>query len=681
MITLGGIVKYLFFTIFLFFISIFILNWLSPVDTSPLTKVSKVIYSDSKEWLFVETSPEQKWRFATDSKRVDPNFIKILLAYEDKRFYKHWGLDPLAMSRAILQLIKNQKVISGGSTITMQLARLLHPRKRTVLSKIIEIFRAFQLEWIYSKEEILSAYLTLTPYGGNIEGLVAASMRYFGKLPYSLSAEEIALLVALPQSPERNRPDKHPTNSKKARNKVLSMAKEKILISEYEYKQAINKKTPSTLKRYPRYTPHLSHKILSKDKNSTKRIKTTINKDLQKQLELWAKSKENTLAKETTIAVLVVRNSDSAIQAYLGSHNMFSKNVAGYVDMIKAIRSPGSTLKPFIYALGFEKHIIHPHTLILDQETRFGDYMPHNFSNQYNGEVTLEYALQNSLNIPAVKILQKLGADEFISTINNYVGLVKVPKDRASLPVALGGLGISMWQLTQLYVALANGGSTRELHYLISDKKKTKSKKLFTEKATKMTSSILRNTPAPKGFINSDKQIAYKTGTSYGYRDAWTIAYNSQYTVATWVGKPNNTIQLKLTGKDTAAPLAFEVFSLLNTLLPKKSWLTPSNYLGNSVPDGLKYFDKEIQIKQAKLDFVYPRENTRFRSAGCGKAVVEVKVENGKPPYYWYIDGEAREISEDYTNIPFEHGAHTINVIDSNGETITRDIWVDKPEC
>ena len=387
------------------------------------------------------------------------------------------------------------------------------------------------------------------------------------------------------------------------------------------------------------------------------------------------------LAKDTTISVLIVRNKDSAIQAYLGSHDMFSSNVSGYIDMTRAIRSPGSTLKPFIYALGFEKHIIHPNTLILDQETRFGDYMPHNFSNNYNGEVSLVYALQNSLNIPAVKILHKIGAEEFISTINNFVGLARAPKDRASLPIALGGLGISMWQLTQLYVALANEGSSKKLHFLKSDNANTATKRLFDKKAAKMTSSILRNTPAPRGFVNTNKQIAYKTGTSYGYRDAWTIAYNSQYTVAILVAKPNNSIQLKLTGRNTAAPLAFEVFSMINTLLPQKNWTWSSDYLGGRVTDGLKYFDTKIQNRQAKLNFVYPRENTRFKGAGCSKVVVEIKIENGNPPYHWYIDGQAKEIEDYSIDIPFTHGAHSINIIDNSGATITRNIWVDKPEC
>lgn len=647
-----------------------------PIDTSKLQHTSRVVHADDGRWLYATTNKHGKWRFVAEVKKLDPNFIKTLIAYEDKRFYSHVGVDPLAIGRALLQLVTNGRVVSGASTITMQLAKLLHPEARTISSKLIEMIQALQLEHTYSKDEILSAYLTLTPYGGNVEGIVAASMRYFGKQPSSLSADEIALLVALPKSPERNRPDRHPKYSKKARDKVLLMAKNKGIISSFEYKQALKQKLPTKLHAYPRYAPHLSAKILhSNDYNST------INLTLQKQLEQWAKAKDETLAKETTIAALVVKNSDATVKAYLGSHYMFSKKVSGYIDMVQAIRSPGSTLKPFIYALGFQKHIIHPNTLILDQETRFGNYLPHNFSYRYNGEVNLRYALQNSLNIPAVKILQRVGVDEFIEHLSSFVGSLKIPKNKASLPIALGGLGMSMWQITQLYVALANQGKARKLHYLQAHNLGNHLKKLFTKKASKMVTSILRDTPAPAGYINTNSQIAYKTGTSYGYRDTWTIAYNAKYTVAIWVGKPNNDTQLKLTGRKTAAPMAFEVFSIINMLLPQKNWQWSARYLGNNAPEGLKYFDTSLQNRGAKFEFVSPRENSRFRSAGCDDAIIEIKIKNGSSPYYWYIDGVEYNTKGISTQIPLTQGAHTINILDSNGETISRDIWVDKPDC
>ncbi|MDQ7085678.1 MAG: transglycosylase domain-containing protein [Sulfurovum sp.] len=358
----------------------------------------------------------------------------------------------------------------------MQLAKLLHPRPRTIGSKLIEMFRAIQIESTLSKEAILEAYLTIAPYGGNIEGIVASSLRYFGKKPYALSYGQMALLVALPQSPERYRPDRHPKQSQKARDRVLEDALENKAMSLYSYTHALKEALPQRLYPLPRYMPHLSENILAK--LSAKAYDTTLNAKVQIALEQWAKTKSRFLGKDTTLAVLVAKNSDATIQAYVGSHDRFSTSVSGYVDMIKAIRSPASTLKPFIYAYGFEKHIIHPNTIILDEETRFGDYMPYNFSKDYTGEIRIGEALQYSLNIPAVKVLQKVGVEDFVQRLSTLSGKLFIPKDKATLPIALGGIGLSIWQLTQLYVALGNEGKAYGLQYL-SHTKERKMKQLF----------------------------------------------------------------------------------------------------------------------------------------------------------------------------------------------------------
>lgn len=674
-------IRYTLFSILFLVASFFILDKVNPIDTKMIQDISRTIAFENGTHSYVTTNKEHKWRLPVDIDIVDPQFIRLLLSYEDKRFYSHYGVDLLAMTRAVWQFISHGKVISGASTITMQLAKLLHPRPRTVTSKLIEIVRALQLELHYTKDEILAAYLTLAPYGGNIEGVIAASMRYFGKEPYALTASQMALLIALPQSPESNRPDRHHSVSINAKNKVLDYVYHQKLMGTYVYEQALKEDVLNQLHALPRHAPHLAQKLLVQNENHQNVIKTTLNEKLQKQMEHWALSKERVLDKGTTLAVLVVRNKDAAIQAYLGSHNMFSKNVSGYVDMIRAIRSPGSTLKPFIYAYGFEKNIIHPNTMMLDEETRFGDYMPHNFSHEYTGEVTLEYALRHSLNIPAVKILNELGADVFTHKISALTGKLQIPKEKASLPIALGGIGISIWQLTQLYVALANGGSAEVLHVIPSNHNPMKKKKLLDERSAMMTTSILRKTQAPDGFMNTHQHIAYKTGTSYGYRDAWTIGYTKEYTVAVWVGKPDNSIQLKQTGRTTAAPLAFEILSMVDALVPQDHWQWSSNYLGKLAPEGLQYFDREKQKNEAKLKFIYPQKNERYMSADCSDAVVEVMIENGKEPYYWYIDGEAQVNKGVSMNLPFKHGAHTINIIDSQGMMVTRNIWVNKPEC
>ncbi len=652
-----------------------------PVDISKVYKRSRVVTDRDGEWLYTQMNRDDKWRFALDLKKVDPNYIAMLLAFEDKNFYTHFGVDIGAMSRAIWQLISEQRIVSGASTITMQLARLLKPKPRTLLSKLQEIIVALQLELHYSKDEILTYYLTLTPYGGNVEGLVAATMRYFGKLPRSLTAAQSALLVQLPQSPERYRPDRNPKRATKARNRVLKMAYEKALINAYEYNQSLIEPLPRVLKGYPRYAPHLARKILTDKRETSTQIRTTLSSKLQKQLELWAKSKGYRLPDDTTIALLVVENRDASILAYIGSHDLYSPRVSGYIDMIRAIRSPGSTLKPFIYAQGFEKHYIHPNTHIIDQESRFGDYMPYNFSHNFNGEVTIAYALQHSLNIPAVKVLQRVGVEEFIDKISALALDISIPKSRASLPIALGGLGLSMWSLTNLYVTLANGGKSRTLHYLAEDNP-PHSIRLFSAKPAKMTTAILRTLPPPEGFINTNQKIAYKTGTSYGYRDNWTVAYTKEYTIAVWVGKPNNATQKRRTGRTIAAPLAFEAFALLESILPTTQWQWHANYLGQLAPQGLQYFDPNRAMKSSHtLKLLYPQEKSRFRSAQCSDVFVEFKLQKGLKPYYWYIDNIPKDINKSTVTIPFDYGSHTIRIIDSRGDMVTRNIWIDRAEC
>ena len=658
-----------------------LLDHLYPVDLSASKKVSRVVVAEEGGWLYAQTSPDEKWRFPVELNRLDPSYLRMQLAFEDHRYYSHFGVDPLAMLRAVMQMITQGRIVSGGSTITMQLARLLEPKSRTLSHKLQEILRAMQMEWHYSKQEILAAYLTLTPYGGNVEGVVGASMHYFGKLPASLSAAESALLVSLPQSPERNRPDRSAKNAAAARNKVLLVAKKQGIITERVYHQAIAQPVPTESSPFPRHAPHLSQRVLSE--NSGERLlRTTLDAGLQKQLERWARSKASVLGRDTTLAAMVVRNRDAAVVAYLGSHDMFSRQVSGYMDMTGAIRSPGSTLKPFIYALGIEKHLIHPNTVIRDEETRFGDYMPRNFSYQYSGDVTVAYALQHSLNIPAVKVLQRIGAEEFADHLVRSAGKIHIPRKRSTLPVALGGIGITMKQLAQLYLALANGGESHAIHCDPADKERGRVVSFCGSSAAKMTTAVLRRVPRPDGFVDLSRQIAYKTGTSYGYRDAWTFAYNASYTVAVWIGKPANASQLGRTGRNTAAPMAFEIFALLESLLPQESWGWPASYLGNTVPPGLAYFDdRKSDNSASKPRMLYPRDNDRFRSADCSDVLVEVKVEQGTEPYFWYIDGEAKKIERSDVTLPFGFGAHRITVIDSRGKSVTRSIWVDRPEC
>ena len=671
-----NLLKYTLLALLSFFIFVVVSDILYPISIHKIKDSSRIVYDSSNNWLYATTNSTQKWRFKSNVKSTDSLYIKMLINFEDKRFYSHYGVDVMALTRASYQLATRGHIVSGGSTLTMQVARLLEPKSRTLSSKIVEIIRALQLEYHYTKEQILNIYLTLAPYGGNVEGIEAASWYYFGKHPYALSASEAALLVALPKNPESYRPDKYPKRAKKARDRVLKRAYEAGILSDFIYRQAIEEPIARELYRFPRYAPHLALKLLKKSSKTD--IYTTIDATLQKQLEAWAKERGKTLPNGASMALLVVENSSSKIRAYMGSYNMFNKKISGYIDMTDAIRSPGSALKPFIYAMGFEKHIIHPQTIILDKEVTFGNYHPHNYSRKFHGQVTISEALKNSLNIPAVKVLYRVGAGEFIDRLQKVVGKVYIPNNSATLPVALGGLGISLKQLTQAYVTLANGGSSKSLAILKESKQKQVN--LVSPKSAKQVTAILRQIPPPDNYRDRADKIAYKTGTSYGYRDFWSMGYSKNYTVALWVGRADNRPVVKLSAREIATPLMFEAFSLIDAIKGLKQWSWSSNFIKNRAPDVLKYFDKELK-SQDSLKFLYPKKGARYQSASCHKVTVEIAIDNGKEPYFFYIDSKPKATNAKRLNLKFGVGAHTITVLDSSGESISRDIWVDMPDC
>ena len=667
------LIKWLLIAAFTLFVAVLALHLLKPLTLQKADNCSKTVYDKEQKLLYATTNSSDIWRFKTNLKHLDPIYLKMLINYEDKNFYNHFGVDFLALSRAALQYVKNGKVISGGSTITMQLAKLLEPKKRTVVNKVFEILRAFELELFYSKEQILSSYLTLAPYGGNIESINAGSWRYFGKLPSSLSASEAAILISLPQKPNLFR-NKNLSKVKKARDKILLRALNAGIISKTIYQNAINTPIPKKLYNFPRYAPHLCQKVLKKSNIAH----LTINKELQKKLEDWAKLRGELMPKDITVAALVTNNKSGEVLAYLGSHYIFSKKTQGYVDMVQAVRSPGSTLKPFIYALGFSKHLIAPLTIIEDKESVFSNYKPSNFNKVYNGEVTIAYALQHSLNVPAVKVLQRVGVNSFVELLNS-LATVKIPKNRASLSIALGGLGINMIQLASYYGALANDGKAKSLHY--EQKQKVKTSRFLDIKAARETNSILQNVKPPKGFVDSSVKIAFKTGTSYGFRDFWSVAYTKDYTVVLLVAKPNGKPMLKSSGRESAAPLAFEVMGLIDSIYGLKPWGYKSSDYLNPPPKILKYFDKKDRENLEEFTFAYPKKEARYRSSNCKDVKVKALLKNGKAPYIWYIDGKQLQNRSAKIAHYFDTGGHTITAIDSSAEIISRDIWVDKPDC
>ncbi len=454
--------------------------------------------------LHAALAADARWRLPARPEDVDPRYLSLLLAQEDRRFRSHRGVDPIALGRAVWQFVTHRHIFSGGSTLTMQVARLLMPHRHTVAGKLVEMARAVQLETRYGKSDILAMYLTLAPFGGNIEGIRAASLSYFEHEPLRLSDGEAALLVALPQSPTRLRPDRHPERAVAAARRVLARAglDPDTLRSLSTARHAL-----------PALTPHLAQRLAGKPIP----VATTLEAPLHMAVAALIKREKPWLGGRADLAALVVRNSDRAVLAYLGGADYFGPG--GMVDMVRARRSPGSALKPFIYGLAFDDAVIIPETLIEDAPLRIGDYAPQNFDRDFHGTVTVREALQQSYNLPVVAILDRIGPARFCAALAQTGVRIALPHGTTvpGLPIALGGLAISLEDLAKLYVGLANGGEVGPLRLLDSDPMGPMTA-LLTRAAAQQIGDILRDTPRPDGFSPArPRPVAYKTGTSYSY--------------------------------------------------------------------------------------------------------------------------------------------------------------------
>ena len=405
---------------------------LGPLPIMQAQQVSTTVVDRNGKLLRAYAMADGRWRLPVDAKTaVDPGYLKLLFAYEDKRFYEHHGIDPLALSRAGFQLLTSGHIVSGGSTITMQLARLIEPRhQRSVYAKLRQMVRAVELERQLSKDQILDLYLALAPFGGNLEGVRAASIAYFGKEPRRLSLAEAALLVALPQSPERRRLDRYPEAAHAARDRVLDRMVEDGVVSKDDAAQARAAAVPRLRKQIPILAPHSSDQAVATMKDSPV-IKLTLDSTLQRNLEALARDRAIAQGPDVSVAIVVVDNETGDVLARVGSADYFDERRAGQVDMTRAIRSPGSTLKPFIYGLAFEDGFVHPDSLIEDRPIRFGSYAPENFDMTFQGTVPIRKALQLSLNVPAIALLDRVGASRLSSRLKQAGTSLVLPKDEA----------------------------------------------------------------------------------------------------------------------------------------------------------------------------------------------------------------------------------------------------------
>ena len=552
------------------FILFLLFNLLFPLPDK--IEYSTVITNDKGEMINAYLTSDDKWRMKTELHEISPLLRKTIIAKEDKYFYYHPGVNPFSVGRAFVKNLLRMKRTSGASTITMQVARALEPGRRNIFSKARETFRAFQLEWKYSKNEILQMYLNLVPYGGNIEGVKTAAFLYFKKNPDHLSLAEITALSIIPNRPSSLVMGKNNDKIVSERNRWLHKFAEDKVFTKKEIEDALAEPLDATRNTVPHYIPHLSLKLKKQAGPSDQTmIRTTIDLNTQLKAEKIVEDyiRVQKLRNIKNAAVVIVDNKTNKVISYIGSSNFYDTTDGGQVNGASAVRQPGSTLKPILYALCFDEGLLTPKTMITDVPVNYEGYAPENYDKKFNGFVTSQYALEHSLNIPAVKQLRQLGHEKLIQTLvqSNFK---QVQKDRRKLGLSmiLGGCGTTLEELTGLFAAFANDGKFRPLSFL-QEESNTTSTTLVSPAAAYMINEILSKVNRPDFPLNWSAtehmpKIAWKTGTSYGRRDAWSIGYNKNYTVGVWVGNFSGVGVADLSGANIATPLLFRIFNTID---------------------------------------------------------------------------------------------------------------------
>jgi penicillin-binding protein 1C len=663
----------------------------NPPDTARAANVSPEVVDHHGVLLRAFLTPDGYWRLKTRVQDVSPRYLAILKAYEDKRFGEHRGVDLVAIARAGLQYLSAGHVVSGGSTLTMQVARILEPpRSHGVATKLFQMMRALQLEERYSKDEILSFYLTLAPFGGNLEGVRAASLSYFGKDPAHLDLSEAALLVALPQSPARQRPDRHAIRAASGRDKVLARMVSEGVVSQSDAALARREGVPFARQPMPLAAPHLASRL--HNRLAQTRVVTTLDAALQSAVERMAAQEVSYFGDGAALSIVVVENRSRNVLAYLGGVNYWG--ASGQVDLAQRSRSPGSALKPFIYGLAFDDLILHPATMMSDAPTTFGDYAPKDFDGEFQGAVTARDALRMSLNVPAVMVLDRVGPLAFTIALQNAGAKLAFPSDGAAptLPVALGGLGISLADITMLYSAIANGGEARALRY-VADAPGAPDHRLLGNTSAFYLKQILRGVALPDGWamgqgLARQHTVAFKTGTSYGYRDAWAVGFSNDYTVGVWVGQADGSPRPGHVGRDSAAPILLKTFELLprdvrpDDSPPAGALLTNAT---DRLPAALRVFRRETATSATPVTVVpppsiaYPPNGTLvpLPTAAAKDRTIVLKADGGRAPLTWLVNGQLLGNFDRFQPVlytPDGEGMARITVVDAQGRSDTTQV-------
>jgi penicillin-binding protein 1C len=651
---------------------------------------AQLVRSASGEILWGFLAEDGSWRFRTRRADVDPSYLAALIAYEDRRFRAHAGVDVIALGRSLVEGMRRGRVVSGGSTLTMQVVRLLEPRPRSVSAKIEQIFKAIKLERTHSKDDILDLYLTLAPFGGNVEGVRAASLMYFGKEPRHLLLSEAAALVALPQSPETRRPDRHPRAAEEARNRVLGMLATRRIVDAQAAARAARDPGPRLVTSLTQLAPHLALRMRGRSAGPAEDIRTLLDHRLQRQVERIASRAILRWSDAVNIAIIVVKNEDASVVAYLGGVGLSETSRKGFIDLVQAVRSPGSTLKPFVYAMAFEKLVVHPDTIMTDEAFEAGGYRPENADGRFMGDMSARQALIRSRNVPAVMLLQNLGKEAFLARFRSAGRPLFLPtsESAAGLAVALGGVGVTLEQLTWLFSAFAAEGRLHALRYQPSDPVQPLDQ-FLTPVAAAATADILGDVPSPAGHVrllaaDGGRRVGFKTGTSYGFRDAWAIGFDKLHTVGVWIGRPDGAAHLGAYGVTAAAPILLQVFDHLPQ--PDRDVGASSTSLGaltglRDLPDRLMRFPRRGPAGASRpLEITFPRDgaDVRVDRGAHGNAELPLAATGGRPPYQWTLNGtpQAASRAPQRTWVLQGHGQLDVSITDADGATARSSFWL-----
>jgi penicillin-binding protein 1C len=658
-------------------------RWIAATPLPDLAPSRSVTVLDrSGALLAAYTVDDGRWRLPVTAAEVDPGYLEMLVAYEDRRFPRHPGVDPLALLRAAGQAAGAGRPVAGGSTLTMQVARLLDGRPTgDWRGKVRQVRLALALERRLDKAAILDLYLARAPFGGNLEGVRAASLAWFGREPGRLTPAEAALLVALPQSPEARRPDRFPAAARAARDRVLARAVRAGALDAAEAEAARSEHVPAARRAFPALAPHLADRLVAADPAALVH-RTTLDAALQARLETLLRDAARALGPRLSAAAIVADHRTGAILARVGAADRFDPARGGFLDMSRAARSPGSALKPLIYGLAFEAGLAHPETIVEDRPMAFGAYAPQNLDRAFEGAMTARAALQRSRNLPAVALLDAVGPAQLLARMREGGVDAMLPPGRApGLAIALGGVGVSLEDLVRLYAAIARGGAAPPLadHPVAVA---AAGGRVMGATAAWQVGDVLRGAPRPPN--GASDRIAFKTGTSYGHRDAWAIGFDGAHVIGVWFGRPDGAATPGVLGLDAAAPTLFDAFARLGPEAappppPPPGALTVAR---DALPAPLRRFRPRSAPDAAPdLRIAFPPDGARLELgvAAHSPEPLVMRVADGAPPFRWLVDGTplaGAPLDRQAEWRPDGAGFVTLAVIDANGAAARARVFV-----